>query len=333
MYPECMAYDFERFREETARILRKNEARLVLDLPSEKQMQEGVLYFDLNRWKGRGRFSDENKARKGVLDFLSDIRNLFSGCFSLATMACKEVGESEKYRLFFLNPESKPVTVLRSHLTKEGSEARTEIELPDVSGWIQEYRNLLSTSACIPADSFPVSVGLVILNEEKATVGKYSEEVYALLKEKYTVEILHAARNYREEENRWLETGIPLIVEIGRIAAKKNQVILVGRERREPVPLESVMHEIERIDRLRRESFLDASFRRNAAWSENKTEFASLRPGNRFCCCLNPDCLNRIQTEKGFEIIAQPFSNRLFSEVCVVCKGKAKTCLFGLAKK
>ena len=106
MYPECTAYDFERFREETARILRKNEARLVLDLPSEKQMQEGILYFDLNRWKGRGRFSDENKARKGVLDFLSDVRNLFSGCFSLATMACKEVGESEKYRLFFLNPES-----------------------------------------------------------------------------------------------------------------------------------------------------------------------------------------------------------------------------------
>lgn len=333
MHPECTAYDYERFREQIKNILNKNEICLVLDLPTEKKLQCGILYFSLNRWAGEGVFFDEFKARKKLLDFLSDVRKLCADSFSLATIDCKEIGEGETYFVLVLNSEKEPITLLTFRLSAEKKMVILRVEFPDVFGFIKQYRNLLSRSSSVPSDSFPVQVGVIVLNDEKETVKKYCEEICALLREKYTIEVLHLNQNYRDEETRWLESGVPVIVEIGRIAAKNRHVILVGREERRIVPFDSTIEQIGRIGRINKENFFGASLKRNREWMEKVSDYSSLKQGNRFCCCLNSDCLNRIREDKGFQVIAQTFSDRLFSEECILCGKRAKACLFGLMKK
>ena len=302
-----------------------NQFTLVSSIDSSLFDEVDQSFLSLLSLSGICISSEEFKARKELLDLLKASKKIFFEVFNLETLEVKVFSDQEKYQLLFVD-ENKDVFPLFS------------IDLVKKENYIVSFNFdcLIESIARIMSCSYN-EIKNILFNEYQLSILEIKNnknEVKQKVKEikntisslyKYHVDVLDEQLDLCEQK---LLTKYHIIIEVGPSNIKKGQLTLVTIEKRIQIDENELLSYLKILKEDNMNKYYKASLANIVSYQKKCLTLDSLEKGNRFCCCLDSNCLKQLENKIDTSSLYISFSGVKFSKKCIVCQNKANSIIF-----
>lgn len=322
IYLQPVTLVYEQIREYLKSHLNKYDFISKIDFELMSKNHLNGCFFSLNDFNGLIIEQDEIRARNQAMDLLSLFKKMVKELFYLEAIDAKTADSKEKYSVIIVG------------YSMTYSLVEIEIECLDqifvhisfnnvlnfITSLLYDFRNQIS-----PFNISNHQIGIALLQSNHPEVISMSKKIAHTLSN-YRIDNYLISQNYIEEESKLLDDSVSIIVEIGPRNVKKNQVTLISKLEKNIVKLDEIdTYLLKMINNLNNEVY-KISLKRVFIFQKNKKEINLLEKGNRFACCLDNNCIDKVKKQTGGEKIYQSFSNINSSNRCIACgKSVSKT--------
>lgn len=272
-------------------------------------------FFSLNDFNGLVIEKEEIKARNQVMDLLSLFKKTIKDLFYLEAIDAKFVHSKEVYS----------VIIVGTSFTYSLVDIKIEfldqiivnISFNNIFDFISSLLIDFKNQIC-PFNISNNQIGIALLQSNHPEVISMSKKIAHILSN-YRIHDYFINQNYLEEESKLLVENALILVEIGPRNVKKNQVTLISKLEKNIVKFDDIEScLLKMINNLNNEVYRN-SLKRVFTFQKNQKEIDLLKKGNRFACCLDSNCVDKVKKQTGGEKIYQSFSNINSSNHCIVC--------------
>lgn len=303
-----------------------NHFTLVSDIDSSLLKEEGD-YLSLLSLSGLSISNEEFKARKVLLDLLKASKKIFYEVFNLETLEAKVLKGNEEYQLIFIDGNFNAHVLVTLGLVKEENylvSFNYDLLVENIDKILScsyaNYRNITFSEN---------QIAILEIKNNKNEVKQKVKEIKSLISSIYTYKVEELNSQVEECEKELLDQ-YHIIIEVGPSNVKKKQLTLVTKDSRIQIEETELLEKLNSLKEENTLKYYKASLSSIISYQKKALDVKLLSVGNRFCCCLDQDCLSLIEEKLNTNRFYLSFSGAKFSKKCIVCQKNATSIIFGV---